>query len=132
MTELDNICWATNNEYWAIQDKIIDQLLHQPARLYNRTFYYNVLYYYYRHMILSPNKIILSFKNNTILDTLDDLRLFTKKYKNPWIWYSSPITIPITFEEFLNNRSLSKYIQKASKEINYGNSNRNINNSCKQ
>ena len=111
MTELDNICWVTNNEYWAIQDKIIDQIIYQPARGYSCTFYYNdynVLYHYYRRKILS-------FKNNTILDTLDDLRLFTKKYKNPWIWYSSPITIPITFEEFLNNRSLSKYIQKASK-----------------
>ena len=108
MTELDNICWVTNNEYWAIQDRIINQLIYQPARVYRRK--------------------ILSFKNNTILDTLDDLRLFTKKYKNPWIWYSSPITIPITFEEFLNNRSLSKYTQKASKEINYGNSNKNSNN----
>ena len=125
MTKSDNIYWATNNEYWAIQDRIINQLIYQPARgcnrTFNRTFYYNVLYYYYRHKILS-------FKNNTILDTLDDLRLFTKKYKNPWIWYSSPITIPITFEEFLNNRSLSKYTQKASKEINYGNSNKNSNN----
>lgn len=122
MTELDNIYWATNNKYWAIQDKIIDQLIYQPARLYNRTFYYNVLYYYYRRKILS-------FKNNTILDTLDDLRLFTKN----WIWYLrwnlNPITIPITFEEFLDNRSLSKYIQKASKEINYGNSSKNSNNS---
>ena len=125
MTELDNICWATNNEYWAIQDKIIDQIIYQPARGYNRTFYYNVLYHYYRRKILS-------FKNNTILGTLDDLRLFTKY----WIWYLrwnlNPTMIPITFEEFLNNRSLSKYIQKASKEINYGNSNRNRNNSCKQ
>ena len=114
MTELDNIYWTTNNEYWAIQDKIIDQIIYQPARgcnrTFNRTFYYNVLYYYYRHKILS-------FKNNTILDTLDDLRLFTKN----WIWYLrwnlNPTMIPITFEEFLNNRSLSKYIQKASKEI---------------
>ena len=122
MTELDNIYWATNNEYWTIQDKIIDQIIYQPARVYNRTFYYNVLYYYYRRKILS-------FKNNTILDTLDDLRLFTKN----WIWYLirwnlNPTMIPITFEEFLNNRSLSKYTQKASKEINYGNSNKNSNN----
>ena len=121
MTKLDNICWATNNEYWTIQDKIIDQLIYQPARGYSCTFYYNILYYYYRHKILS-------FKNNTILDTLDDLRLFTKN----WIWYLRwnlnptmiPITfkkfldnIPITFKKFLDNRSLSKYIQKASKEI---------------
>ena len=111
MTELDNIYWTTNNEYWAIQDKIIDQIIYQPARGYNRTFYYNVLYYYYRHKILS-------FKNNTILDTLDDLRLFTKN----WIWYLirwnlNQTMIPITFKEFMNNRSLSKYIQKASKEI---------------
>ena len=110
MTELDNIYWATDNEYWAIQDKIIDQLIYQPAKLYNRTFYYNVLYYYYRRKILS-------FKNNTILDTLDDLRLLTKN----WIWYIkwhlNLIIIPITFKEFLDNRSLSKYIQKASKEI---------------
>ena len=103
MTELDNI-------YWAIQDKIIDQIIYQPARLYSCTFYYNVLYYYYRHKILS-------FKNNTILDTLDDLRLLTKN----WVWYIkwhlNLIMIPITFKEFMNNRSLSKYIQKASKEI---------------
>ena len=110
MIELDNIYWATNNEYWTIQDKIIDQLIYQPARLQYYTFYYSILYYYYRHRVLS-------LKSGTTLDTLDDLRLFTKKCKNPWIWYSSPITIPITFEEFLNNRSLSKYIQKASKEI---------------
>ena len=124
MTKLDNICWATNNEYWTIQDKIIDQIIYQPVRVYNRAFYYNVLYYYYRRKILS-------FKNNTILDTLNDLRLFTKN----WVWYLrwnlNPTMIPITFEEFLNNRSLSKYIQKASKEINYGNSNRNRNNTCK-
>ena len=121
MTELDNIYWITNNEYWTIQDKIIDQLIYQPARAYNCTFYYNVLYHYYRHKILS-------FKNNTILDTLDDLRLFTKN----WIWYLrwnlNPTMIPITFKEFLDNRSLSKYTQKASKEVIYGNSNKNNNN----
>lgn len=122
MTELDDIYWATNNEYWTIQDKIIDQLIYQPARLQYHTFCYSVLYYYYRHRILS-------LKSGTTLDTLDDLRLFAKKCKNPWIWYSSPITIPITFEEFLDNRSLSKYTQKASKEITYGNSNRNNSNS---
>ena len=120
MTELDNIYWATNNEYWTIQDKIIDQIIYQPARVYNRTFYFNVLYYYYRRKILS-------FKNNTILDTLDDLRLLTKN----WVWYLrwnlNPTMIPITFKEFLNNRSLSKYTQKASKEINYGNANKNSN-----
>ena len=128
MTELDNIYWATNNEYWAIRDKIIDQIIYQSARgcnrIFNRTFYYNILYHYYCHKILS-------FKNNTILDTLDDLQLFTKN----WIWYLrwnlNPTMKPITFKEFLNNRPLSKYIQKASKEINYGNSNRNRNNTCK-
>ena len=112
MTEPNNICQATNNEYWTIQDKIIDQIIYQPARGCNRTFYYDVLYYYYCRKILS-------FKNNTILDTLDldDLRLSTKY----WIWYLrwnlNPTMIPITFKEFLNNRPLSKYIQKASKEI---------------
>ena len=120
MTESDNIYWATNNEYWAIQDKIIDQIIYQPARAYNSTFYYNVLYYYYRHKILS-------LKNNTILDTLNDLRLFTKN----WVWYLrwnlNPTMIPITFKEFLDNRPLSKYIQKASKEINYENANKNSN-----
>ena len=121
MTELDNIYWATNNEYWAIQDKIIDQIIYRPARGCNRTFNYNILYYYYCHKILS-------LKSGTVLDTLDDLRLFTKKYNNPWMWYFNPPKIPITFEEFINNRSLSKYIQKASKEINYGNSNRNNHN----
>ena len=113
MTELDNICWVTNNEYWAIQDRIINQLIYQPARgcnrTFNRTFYYNVLYYYYRHRVLS-------LKNGA---TLDDLKLSTKY----WTWYFNstkiPIKflIPITFKEFLNNRSLSIYIQKASKEI---------------
>ena len=39
MTELDNICWATNNEYWAIQDRIINQLKYRPPRGCNRTFY---------------------------------------------------------------------------------------------
>ena len=38
MTELDNIYWATNNKYWTIQDKIINQLIYQPARGCNRTF----------------------------------------------------------------------------------------------
>ena len=110
MTELDNIYWTTNNEYWTIQDKIIDQLIYQPTRLQYHTFYYSVLYYYYSHRILS-------LKSGTILETLDDLRLFTKKCKNPWVWCSNPPKIPITFKEFLDNRSLSKYIQKASKEI---------------
>ena len=119
MTELNNICWATNNEYWAIQDRIINQLIYQPARGCNRTFYYDVLYYYYCRKILS-------FKNNTILDTLDDLRLFTKNWD--WVWYLNPTMIPITFKEFLDNRSLSKYIQRASKEVTYGNSNRNNHN----
>ena len=122
MTELNNICWVTNNEYWAIQDKIIDQIIYQPARAYNSTFYYNVLYYYYCRKILS-------FKNNTILDTLDDLRLFTKNWVWCLRWNLNPTMIPITFDEFLNNRSLSKYTQKASKEINYEISNRNSNNS---
>ena len=112
MTESNNIYWATNNEYWAIQDRIINQLIYQPARGCNRTFYDDVLYYYYCRKILS-------FKNNTILDTLDDLRLFPKN----WIWYlrwnlNPTITMtPITFKEFLDNRPLSKYIQKASKEV---------------
>ena len=109
MTEPNDIYWAINNGYWNVKDKI-DELIYQPARLQYHTFYYSILYYYYRHRVLS-------LKSGTTLDTLDDLRLFTKKYKNPWIWYSSPITIPITFEEFLDNRSLSRYIQKASKEI---------------
>ena len=102
-----------------IRDKIIDQLIYQPARGCNRTFYYDVLYYYYCRKILS-------FKNNTILDTLDDLRLFTKNWD--WVWYLNPTMIPITFKEFLDNRSLSKYIQRASKEVTYGNSNRNNHN----
>ena len=110
MTEPNNIYWTINNEYWTIQDKIIDQIIYRPPRGCNHTFYYDVLYYYYCRKILS-------FKNNTILDTLDDLRLLTKN----WIWYIkwhlNLIMIPITFEEFLDNRSLSKYTQKASKEI---------------
>lgn len=121
MTELDNIYWTTNNKYWAIQDKIIDQIIYQPARGYNRTFYYNVLYYYYRHKVLS-------LESGTTLDTLDDLRLFTKNWVWCLRWNLNPTMIPITFKEFLNNRSLSKYIQKALKEINYGNSNKNSNN----
>ena len=91
-----------------IRDKIIDQIIYHPARGCNRTFYYDVLYYYYCRKILS-------FKNNTILDTLDDLRLFTKNWD--WVWYLNPTMIPITFKEVLDNRSLSKYIQKASKEV---------------
>lgn len=64
---------------------------------------------------------------------LDDIRLFFKYNKN-WIWndcssyYSYP---PIAFSDFLANRSLSKYIQKASKEIDYE-SNKNRNNNRKQ
>ena len=121
MVKLNDGYWAKNDKYWLVRDKVINQFIYRPTRLYNRTFCYDILNYYYRHIILSP-------KSSTILETLDDIRLFTKKYNNPWIWYSNPITIPITFEEFLNNRSLSKYTQKASKEINYGNSNSNNNN----
>ena len=66
MTKLDNIYWATDNKYWAIQDKIIDQLIY-PARVQYHTFYYSILYYYYRHRVLS-------LKSGTTLDTLDDLR----------------------------------------------------------
>lgn len=125
MTELDNIYCATNDEYWAIQDKIIDQLIYQPVRLQYRALYYNVLYYYYHHRISL-------LKSDTILDTLNDLRLFTKNWIWYLKWYLNQTKIPITFEEFLDNRSLSKYTQKASKEVNYGNSNSNRNNNCKQ
>ena len=109
MTEPNDIYWAINNRYWDVKDNI-DELIYQPSIHKYHTFYYSVLYYYYRHRVLS-------LKSGTILETLDDLQLFTKKCKNPWIWCSSPITIPITFKEFLDNRSLSKYTQKASKEI---------------
>lgn len=51
---------------------------------------------------------------------LDDIRLFFKRFWNgQWWWYSSASHMkPITFAEFLNNRSLSRYIQKARKEVN--------------
>lgn len=51
---------------------------------------------------------------------LDDIRLFFKRFWNgQWWWYSSAFQMkPITFTEFLNNRSLSRYIQKARKEVN--------------
>ena len=124
ITELNNKHWATNNKYWLTPKKTIEQLICHPARLQYRTFYYDILNYYYRN-------IILSLKNGA---TLDDLRLSTKY----WTWYFNSIimptasfnsnVIPITFKEFLDNRSLSRYIQKASKEINYGNSNSNNNN----
>ena len=124
ITELNNKHWATNNKYWLTPKKAIEQLIYHPARLQYRTFYYDILNYYYRN-------IILSLKNGA---TLDDLRLSTKY----WTWYFNSIimptasfnsnVIPITFKEFLDNRSLSRYIQKASKEINYGNSNSNNNN----
>ena len=144
MTELDNMI-ELSDKYWLTQNddkqkeninqliKIItkatlnsDTLIY-PARQYHM-FYYDILNYYYRN-------VILSLKNGA---TLDDLKLSTKY----WTWYFNSIimptasfnsnVIPITFDEFLNNRSLSKYTQKASKEIIYGNSNRNRNNSCKQ
>ena len=124
ITELNNKHWATNNKYWLTPKKAIEQFICHPARLQYRTFYYDILNYYYRN-------IILSLKNGA---TLDDLRLSTKY----WTWYFNSIimptasfnsnVIPITFKEFLDNRSLSRYIQKASKEINYGNSNSNNNN----
>ena len=126
MTEPNDIYWAINNGYWNVKDKI-DELIYQPTRYKHRIFYYSVLNYCYRHMILSPNKIILLSKNGTTLDTLDSIRLLTKKYNNPWMWCFNPPKIPITFEEFINNRSLSKYIQRASKEVTYGNANKNSN-----
>lgn len=52
---------------------------------------------------------------------LDDIRLFFKHFWNGKWWCCSskfPISKPITFTEFLNNRSLSRYIQKARKEVN--------------
>ena len=136
MIELSDKYWLTQNDDKQKENinqliKIItkatlngDALIYQPARQHCM-FFYDVLNYCYCHNILSS-------KNDTVLDILDDLRLFTKKYNNPWTWYFNPITTPITFEEFMNNRSLSKYIQKASKEINYGNSKRNKDNNCKQ
>ena len=121
-----------NDKYWLIQDnddvyykeqkEIIDQLIkiitkatlngdtliYRPARQH-RMFCYDILNYYYRNMILS-------LKNGVILD---DLKLSTKYCA--WYFNSTRIPIkfliPITFEEFLNNRSLSRYVQKASKEI---------------
>ena len=121
MVELNDKYWEEQKENKATLNG--DTLIYWPLQY--RTFYNNILYYYYRHRILS-------LKSGTTLDTLDDLRLSTKS----WIWYLrwhlNPTMTPITFEEFLDNRSLSKYIQKASKETNYGNSNRNRNNDCKQ
>ena len=117
MIKSNDKCWTTNDRYWLTPKKAIEQLICQPARLQYRTFYYDILNYYYRN-------VILSLKNGA---TLDDLKLFTK-YTKYWTWYyfNSIImptaffnsnVIPITFKEFLDNRSLSKYIQKASKEI---------------
>ena len=129
MTELNNMI-ELSDKYWLTQNddkqkeninqliKIItkatlngDTLIYQPLQY--RTFYYDILNYYYRN-------VILSLKNGA---TLDDLKLSTKY----WTWYFNSIimptaffnsnVIPITFEEFLDNRSLSKYTQKASKEI---------------
>ena len=124
MMKLNSGYWKEQNENEIIDniDKLIKtiSIIYKPARQQYRTFYYNVLYYYYRYRILL-------LKSDTVLDTLDDLQLFTKNWIWYLKWYLNPTIIPITFEEFLNNRSLSKYIQKASKEINYGNSNRNSN-----
>ena len=118
MTKSNNRYWTINDKYWLTPKKAIEQLIYHPVKY--RTFYYD----YYRN-------IILPLKNGA---TLDDLKLSTKY----WIWYFNSIimptaffnsnVIPITFKEFMNNRSLSKYTQKASKEINYGNSNKNSNN----
>ena len=120
MIESNDKYWLTQDdyEYYKEQKEIIDQLIkvtlngnkliYRPARQH-RMFCYGILNYYYRNMILS-------LKNDIILD---DLRLSTKYCT--WYFNSTRIPIkfliPITFEEFLNNRSLSKYIQKASKEI---------------
>ena len=99
------------------------RLIYQPARQQHRMFCYDILNYYYRN-------VILSLKNGA---TLDDLKLSTKY----WTWYFNSTRMPIkflisiTFKEFMNNRSLSRYIQKASKEINYEISNRNRNNNRK-
>lgn len=64
---------------------------------------------------LELEKLLLNKMTN-----LDDIRLFFKRFWNgQWWWYSSVSHIkPITFAEFLNNRSLSRYIQKARKEVN--------------
>lgn len=64
---------------------------------------------------LELEKLLLNKMTN-----LDDIRLFFKRFWNgQWWWYSSASHIkPITFAEFLNNRSLSRYIQKARKEVN--------------
>ena len=116
MVELNNKHWKEQNE-----DEVLDTLIYRPVKQQYRTIYYKILYYYYRHRVLS-------LKSGVALDTLDDLRLFTKNWIWYVMWYFNPTKIPITFEEFLDNRSLSKYIQKASKEINYENSNKNNNN----
>ena len=119
MIKSNDRCWTTNDRYWLTPKKAIEQLIYHPARLQYRTFYYDILNYYYRN-------VILSLKNGA---TLDDFKLSTKY----WTWYFNstkiPIKflIPITFEEFLDNRSLSKYIQRASKEVTYGNANKNSN-----
>ena len=134
MIELSDKYWLTQNDDKQKENinqliKIItkvtlngDILIYQPARQHRMSCYdiLNYYYYYYRNMILS-------LKNGV---TLDDLRLSTKYYT--WYFNSTRIPIkfliPITFKEFLDNRSLSRYIQKASKEINYEISNRNRNN----
>lgn len=59
---------------------------------------------------LELEKLLLNKMTN-----LDDIRLFFKRF---WNGQSASHIKPITFTEFLNNRSLSRYIQKARKEVN--------------
>lgn len=64
---------------------------------------------------LELEKLLLNKMTN-----LDDIHLFFKRFWSGQYWWCSSASHikPITFTEFLNNRSLSRYIQKARKEVN--------------
>lgn len=80
------------------------------ARGCGRTLMFSPIYFWH----LESKKLLLNKMN------LDDIRLFFKRFWNAkWWWYSTKFrTQPISFTEFLDNRSLSRYIQKARKEVN--------------
>lgn len=121
-----------NNKSSVEQYRIIYKLLenmekwsyhYKPPQLRFRNFYSHLIWVYYYHKqrllqgCINLDDIQLALKyNKLLLNDCDncDCALYSlhSYFADNVIFYP-----PISFNEFINNRSLSRYIQKAPKEI---------------
>lgn len=115
-----------NNKSSAEQYRIIYKLLenmekwsyhYKPPQLRFRNFYSHLNYYHKQRLLqrcINLDDMRLALKYNKLLLNDCDCALYSlhSYFADNVIFYP-----PISFNEFINNRSLSRYIQKAPKEI---------------